>query len=116
MSTVADIAAGLAVAALLLGPSVVCWLKGKRLWATLGFITQWHWIPVFRLAKPESWWARRYYDDEKMRRSRIRFNNDDPHPGRESASESPDAFSAEDVALEDKITRKAWAKAQKQRH
>src|SRR5213075_479947 len=45
------------IVGILFAPSVVCWLKGKRWWATLGFFTGWHWIPVFRLAKPNSWWA-----------------------------------------------------------
>lgn len=71
-----ELLTGVLVAAVLLVPSVVCWLKGKRLWATVGFITAWHWIPVFRLAKPDSWWARRYYDDRKMYRARLRFARD----------------------------------------
>jgi hypothetical protein len=73
-----DVAVGLAVVAYLTVPSVICWLKGKKLWATLGFISGWHWIPVFRLAKPKSWWARRYYGDGKMQRARFRFPSDDP--------------------------------------
>jgi hypothetical protein len=30
-------------------------------------------VGVFRLAKPESWWARRYYGEEKMLQSRARY-------------------------------------------
>ena len=66
----------LALIVLIVVPPVVCWLKGKRLWATLGFITGWHWIPVFRLAKPSSWWARKYYTRDKLARSNARFPND----------------------------------------
>jgi hypothetical protein len=54
-------------------PSVVCWLKGKKLWATIGFISLWHVIPMVRLAKPDSWWARRRYDGRKLERARTRF-------------------------------------------
>jgi hypothetical protein len=51
----------------------VNWLKGKRRWAVLGAPTGWHLIPAFRLAKPDSWWARKYYSPEKMGRARNRF-------------------------------------------
>jgi hypothetical protein len=61
------------VIVVLFAPSVVCWLKGKRAWAFWGFVTWLHWIPVFRLAKPESWWARRFYGDRKLARAFARF-------------------------------------------
>lgn len=95
-------------------PSVICWLKGKRFWAVLGILSLWHFIPMVRLAKPDSWWARRYYDDDKLLRSNARY-------GRVPAGyEYPDVasldeFSPEDIAFQDKITRKAWKKAQRQR-
>lgn len=54
-------------------PSVICWLKGKRRWAVIGFFSAWHIVAAFRLAKPESWWARRFYDDAKLDQSRARF-------------------------------------------
>jgi hypothetical protein len=60
-------------------PSVICWLKGKRRWAILGFWTGWHWVPVIRLAKPTSWWARKYYGPDKLARSMERFPNE-PRP------------------------------------
>ena len=31
------------------------------------------WIAVFRLARPTSWWARRFYGPEKMQRAFGRF-------------------------------------------
>ena len=31
------------------------------------------WVGTVRLAKPGSWWSRRDYDEEKIRRSRERF-------------------------------------------
>jgi hypothetical protein len=64
---------GILIVVVLVAPSVVCWLKGKRLWATLGIISQWHWIPTFRLAKPDSWWAGRFYDTYKMNLAKQRF-------------------------------------------
>jgi hypothetical protein len=54
-------------------PSVICWLKGKRRWAIIGFFSAWHIIAAFRLAKPESWWARRFYGEAKLNESRARF-------------------------------------------
>lgn len=59
--------------ALGLVPSIICWLKGKRRWAIIGFFSAWHVVAAFRLAKPESWWARRFYDDGKLDESRARF-------------------------------------------
>jgi hypothetical protein len=44
---------GMAVAGLFIG---ICWVFG-----------------AVRLAKPHSWWARRFYDDDKMRRATERF-------------------------------------------
>ncbi len=71
------------VVLLYLVPGTVCWLKGKKLWATLGFLTAFHWIPTFRLARPGSWWACRYYSDNKLERARARFpTGDAPRPGR----------------------------------
>lgn len=55
-------------------PSVVCWLKGKRRWAIIGFFSAWHVVAAVRLAKPESWWARRFYDEAKLSESRARFS------------------------------------------
>ncbi len=92
----------------------VCWLKGKRLWATLGFLSGWHAVPAFRLAKPNSWWADRYYDEAKRQRALMRFGVDrvpEDYDFRPDAS----AISLEELAMQDKITRKAWAKAQRER-
>ncbi len=33
------------------------------------------WIAVFRLARPSSWWARRFYGPEKMQRAFDRFGS-----------------------------------------
>ncbi|HVV89869.1 MAG TPA: hypothetical protein VHB53_05195 [Solirubrobacterales bacterium] len=56
------------VAVLFLGPVTVAEMKGHDIlvaagWYTLGIA--W-WIAAFRLAKPESWWARHFYDQAKL--------------------------------------------------
>jgi signal peptidase I len=59
--------------AVLLAAGVVTGLKGK--WGTLavGVLTGIPWFfGAVRLAKPQSWWARRYYGDETMSRARVR--------------------------------------------
>jgi hypothetical protein len=63
---------GLSVAA-----AVVTALKGKPWFFLLGLVIGWCWIfGSLRLAKPNSWWARRFYDDAKLTQSRMRFNKD----------------------------------------
>lgn len=54
----------------------------KRLWAELligllfpGIVWM---IASFRLARPSSWWARRFYGPEKLRRAKERFGTDAP--------------------------------------
>jgi hypothetical protein len=69
--------------ALVLTPAVVTGLKGQRLlfragFATVGFVWL---IAAFRLARPGSWWARRFYDEEKLRRARTRYPDADPAAG-----------------------------------
>jgi hypothetical protein len=44
-------------------------------WHTLGIA--W-WIAAFRLAKPESWWARHLYGPRKMIRAEARWGEDEP--------------------------------------
>jgi hypothetical protein len=75
-----NVAAGFAVAigVLLVGCSVICAMKGKWWVALLGFIVNviilvWP-ICAIRLAKPESFWARRWYDDETTAKARLRFD------------------------------------------
>lgn len=80
MEALASVLAFLGVLAVVIViPSVICWLKGKRRWAILGFWTGWHWVPVIRLAKPSSWWARKYYGPAKLARSIERFPQE-PRP------------------------------------
>jgi hypothetical protein len=53
---------------------VICFLKGKLLWGVFGFYA---WpvalLGASRLAKPDSWWARRRYGDDKRERSKRRY-------------------------------------------
>jgi hypothetical protein len=54
--------------------AVVTALKGKPWMLLLGFLIGWCWIfGSLRLAKPQSWWARRFYDSVKMNASHARF-------------------------------------------
>ncbi|HYP55441.1 MAG TPA: hypothetical protein VEQ41_03970 [Solirubrobacterales bacterium] len=66
--------------AICLSPAVVTALKGHVTLFVIGFLTLglvWV-IACFRLAKPNSPWARRFYGEEKMRRSRQRYPEIDP--------------------------------------
>jgi hypothetical protein len=61
-------------------PAGITWLKGHREAFILGFVLLgmvW-WISACRLAGPSSWWARRFYGPEKMRRALNRFNSGTP--------------------------------------
>jgi len=52
----------------------ICFLKGKLMWGVLGvYIGPIALIGASRLAKPESSWARRRYDEDKLARSRVRY-------------------------------------------
>lgn len=60
---------------LLIGPATVTAVKGQwRLFDagfnTVGFV--W-WIAAFRLARPESWWARHLYGPKKLARAEVRY-------------------------------------------
>jgi hypothetical protein len=46
------------------------WLLFAAGWVTAG--TVW-WIASLRLARPESWWARRFYGADKLRRAQERY-------------------------------------------
>ena len=49
-------------------------LKGKPWLAAVGLIVHLCWyVGAIRLAKPDSWWARRYYGADKLHRSQLRF-------------------------------------------
>ena len=70
-----ETALALPLLAVWLGCSVVCALKGRR-WYAVGNLlvvgAVGGWFGAGRLAKPESWWARRYYGPQKLAQARIR--------------------------------------------
>jgi hypothetical protein len=71
-----------AVVAVSAGAAIVCALKGKWAFFFLSILL-WPVVPVIgaiRIAKPTSWWARRYYDTEKRRQARERFPYDTVGP------------------------------------
>jgi hypothetical protein len=54
--------------------AVICFLKGKLIWGVLGL---YFWpvglIGAIRLGHPDSWWAKRRYDEAKLERSKGRY-------------------------------------------
>ena len=46
------------------------WLLFAAGWLTVGLV--W-WIASLRLARPESWWARRFYGSDKLARAQRRY-------------------------------------------
>ena len=59
---------------------IVCFMKGKLIWGVLGlYLPPIAIVTAFRLARPNSWWARNKYADrpEKLERSRNRYKGED---------------------------------------
>jgi hypothetical protein len=46
------------------------WLLFAAGWLTIGLV--W-WIASLRLARPDSWWARRFYGQDKLARAQSRY-------------------------------------------
>lgn len=61
---------------LLLVPGTIALLKGHYLLFAAGFLLAgglvW-WIVALRLARPASWWARRFYSPDKLKRATQRY-------------------------------------------
>ena len=58
-------------------PAGITWSKGQRAAFFLGFLLLgmiWY-VAACRLARPSSWWARRFYGPEKLRRAEKRFGS-----------------------------------------
>ncbi len=58
-------------------PAGITWSKGQRAAFFLGFLLLgmvWV-VAACRLARPSSWWARRFYGPEKMQRALHRFDS-----------------------------------------
>jgi hypothetical protein len=65
--------------AVCLVPAAVTALKGHIALFVAGFFFGLVWfVAAFRLAKPNSAWARRYYSEEKLRKARARYSKVDP--------------------------------------
>ncbi len=54
--------------------ALICLLKGKLMWAVVGvYISPIALVGALRLAKPDSWWARKRYGPEELARSHARY-------------------------------------------
>lgn len=61
-------------------PAGITGSKGRWVAFVLGFLLVgiiW-WVCACRLARPTSWWARRFYGPEKMQRALTRFGSERP--------------------------------------
>jgi hypothetical protein len=77
--SVVEIVLVVAIFAVCLAPAAVTALKGHIALFAVGFLFGLVWlIAAFRLAKPNSAWARRYYGAEKREKSRARYPKVDP--------------------------------------
>jgi hypothetical protein len=59
---------------------IVCFMKGKLIWGVLGlYIPPIAIVTACRLARPNSWWARKKYADQpaKLERSKDRYKGED---------------------------------------
>lgn len=68
---------------LVIAPATVTYVKGQQALFWLGFLlvgTVW-WIAACRLARPDSWWARKFYDARKLERTRRRYGLTKPVAG-----------------------------------
>ena len=79
VSTGVQIAYVVGIFAVVFGPVIVAEIKGNDILVGAGFFTLGItcWIAAFRLAHPESWWARRFYGPRKMARAEARWGEDE---------------------------------------
>ena len=64
-------------AAVIAAAAVASLLKGRLVLFVLGLPTAtvtW-WLAAFQLARPESWWARRFYDGERRRAAAEKYGD-----------------------------------------
>lgn len=77
--SVVEVLVLLVVLAVFFVPGVVTALKGRLALFAVGFFVGLVWLwGAFRLGKPNSPWARRFYSPEKLDKSRERFPEVDP--------------------------------------
>ncbi len=68
---------------------VVCFMKGKLMWGVVGiYISPVAMIGAFRLAKPDSAWARKRYDEAKLARAHERYDSEETVHKPEAAGEA----------------------------
>ncbi len=83
VSTGAALAYGVALfGVLIVVPGTVTLLKGQRGLFLAGLLfggIVW-WITALRLGRPGSWWARRFYDTDKLARAQERYGSSDAAP------------------------------------
>lgn len=75
VSTPLAVAYAVALFALVLTPGAITLLKGQRVLFLAGLAfggLVWA-ITALRLARPDSWWARRFYDADKIQRALQRY-------------------------------------------
>ena len=66
----------LMILAVSLAMVTICFLKGKIWMGCISLLIGGPFVTIFgvsRLAKPDSWWARKYYDPTQLERARARF-------------------------------------------
>jgi hypothetical protein len=87
----------------------ICFMKGKQVFGTLGILSLlfgglslWAVIGAIRIAKPHSYWARKYYGPEKMKIALTRFTSLYKESTRKSIEQSIQTID---------ITRKVQAQA-----
>jgi hypothetical protein len=70
--------------------SIPAFMKGKWLLAVTGVVVPFvSLVAMIRLAKPDSWWAKRFYDEDKLERARTRFKDDPEAPAPVSPQPEP---------------------------
>lgn len=70
MDTLVTILITVGIVLIYLVPAVITGMKGKQGMVSAGFFLHplW-WVGAIRLARPDSYWARRFYDDDKRMRA-----------------------------------------------
>ena len=68
------VSVSLVVLAVFIVPATITALKGKQGVVIAGvFLHPCWWVGAIRLARPNSYWARRFYGQDKLRRAKARF-------------------------------------------
>lgn len=111
---IAQVAMVVGLVVLWLGPPTICLMKGKLIFALVGYFgigLLFVWVGAVRLALPDSRWARRFYDSDKLARSHARFPESEVDVERDQEIlEAWDGVEIDPNEL-DPITRRALRKA-----